>query len=80
MATILNSRRSGLYSHQEATGRRNILTESYTISEAQTKLALKDEADVHRLIQANKLSARMEQGQYKVSGESLYRYITGEVK
>jgi hypothetical protein len=73
------ARRNGLQLRYEAAGRRNPRTESYTIKEAQTKLGLKDEASVHRLIQTNKLSARMEQGQYKVSGESLYRYITGEV-
>ncbi|MFE4203570.1 hypothetical protein [Aneurinibacillus aneurinilyticus] len=73
------SRRSGLQLYYKATGRCNPRTGSYTISEVQTKLALKDEAAVHRLVQAGKLSARMEQGQYKVSAESLYSYTTGEV-
>ncbi|OME45396.1 hypothetical protein BSK59_32610 [Paenibacillus odorifer] len=52
-------------------------SESLSVQETMTKLGLRTEAAVHRLIQAGKLKAQMEKGTYKVDAGSVRTYILG---
>lgn len=73
----------------EAYARRNQITlqealkpslkrsESLSLQETMTKLGVRTEAAVHRLIQAGKLTAQMEKGIYKVDAGSVRDYVLG---
>ncbi|WP_405168932.1 hypothetical protein [Paenibacillus sp. FSL H3-0286] len=50
---------------------------SLAIQEAMTKLGLRSEDTVHRLIQTGKLKAGLEGGTYVVYSQSLHDYVTG---
>lgn len=50
---------------------------SLTVQETMTKLGLRTEAAVHRLIQAGELKAQMENGIYKVDAGSMRNHIIG---
>jgi hypothetical protein len=50
---------------------------NFTISETMTKLGLKTEAAVHKLIQAGQLKAGFEGKTYVVNAQSLHDYVTG---
>ncbi|MNW52867.1 Helix-turn-helix domain protein [compost metagenome] len=52
-------------------------SESLSVQDTMTKLGLRSEAAVHRLIQAGKLKAQMEKGIYKVDAGSVRNYILG---
>ncbi|MED4354598.1 hypothetical protein P9265_20185 [Schinkia azotoformans] len=49
----------------------------FTIGETMTKLGLRTEAAVHKLIQVGKLKAGFEGGSYFVHAQSLHDYVTG---
>ncbi|KZE73922.1 hypothetical protein AV545_13585 [Paenibacillus jamilae] len=53
------------------------ISESLSVQDTMTKLGLRSEAAVHRLIQAGKLKAQMEKGIYKVDAGSVRNYILG---
>ncbi|MBY9077132.1 hypothetical protein KIH86_24650 [Paenibacillus sp. HN-1] len=68
--------RSGI-ALQEAPKPSQKRSESFTIQETMSKLGLRSEAAVHRLIQAGKLEAQMEKGIYKVDVGSVRNHILG---
>ncbi|HEY4389763.1 MAG TPA: hypothetical protein VGN02_00280 [Paenibacillus sp.] len=68
--------RSGI-ALQEAPKPSQKRSESLTVQETMTKLGLRTEAAVHRLIQAGKLEAQMEKGIYKVDAGSVRNHILG---
>jgi hypothetical protein len=49
----------------------------YSISEAMRRLSLRDERELHLLIQAGKLRAGFKGGQYMIDAGSLRNYIMG---
>lgn len=49
----------------------------YSISEAMRRLSLRDEKELHLLIQARKLRAGFKGGQYMIDAESLRNYTMG---
>ncbi|AWB43417.1 hypothetical protein DCC85_03720 [Paenibacillus sp. CAA11] len=71
------------YAHRNAIALQEVpkpfvgLAGSFTIGEAMTKLGLKTEAMVHKLIQVGKLKAGFEGGAYVVNAQSLHNYVTG---
>ncbi|WP_025684800.1 hypothetical protein [Paenibacillus maysiensis] len=50
---------------------------NFTIGGTMTKLGLKTEAAVHKLIQTGKLKADFEGGAYVINAQSLHDYVTG---
>lgn len=50
---------------------------SFSVAETMTKLGLRAETAVHRLIQAGKLKAGFEGGEYVVNAQSLHDYVVG---
>ncbi|SDF85266.1 hypothetical protein SAMN04488542_11893 [Fontibacillus panacisegetis] len=71
------------YAHRNGTALQEVpkpsvgLAGSFTVAETMTKLSLRTEVAVHRLMQAGKLSARMDKGTYKVDAGSVRNYILG---
>jgi len=68
--------RSGI-TLQEAPKPSQKRSKSLTVQETMTRLGLRTEAAVHRLIQAGKLEAQMEKGIYKVDAGSVRNHILG---
>lgn len=50
---------------------------SLTVQETMTKLGLSNEKEIHLLIQAGKLKAGFEDGEYAINSQSLHDYVTG---